>query len=280
MRWRHLVPTILWPAITIGSWSGPGLAAEALNFVIIQPGQPGTSGEAQPVMDALAGYLQRKLGPEIAVTGVYFNEAAPALDFLDRGTPAWGIVSLGFYARHAGHLHMMPLASTRPGGFARDVWRLAVGKEAGGDWRTLRGRVSGTMLFETEAAACLLFGTPAGRLPFPLEGTFNPLRSLRALTRGEGAGVVLDRLQHAAMQALPLAAEVKIIQATGELPTAPVVWFGPPGERMRSLAAVLQAMSSDPEAAQLLQLLQTDGFGPPDEDLPRLKLSSDARCAP
>ena len=92
------------------------------------------------------------------------------------------------------------------------------------------------------------------------------------MIRGKAAGVVLDRMQDEALKALPLAKKIKIILTSGELPASPMVWFGRPDERMERLAAILKGMRSDPDADALLGLLQTDGFGPPDSDLPGFRL--------
>ena len=147
-------------------------------------------------MDALADYLQSKLGPSITVKGHYFNQLEPALAFLKTSPPAWGIVQLGVYSEHAGNFQMTPVAATRPGGFTKDVWRLMAGGDAVSTWQDLKGKVSGNMLFETKAAAYLLFGLPPERLPFTLEGTFRPLRATRLVIKGKIAGVVLDRVQY------------------------------------------------------------------------------------
>ena len=123
------------------------------------------------------------------------------------------------------------------------------------------------MLFQRKAAARLLFDSAPQQLPFGLQGTFNPLRAARKVARGQLAGVILDRLQFQAMQALPLMDQLKSIQCSADLPAAAVVWLGEPDAQARVLAEALQNMAADPDAASLLNLLQSDGFGPVD---PRL----------
>jgi len=255
-------------ATAVFFWRGPAISGETLDFAVIQPGQPGTSREAQPVMDVLAAYLQMKIEPGVNVKGRYFNQVDQALDFLRNAKPAWGIVRLGFYSEHASRFRMTALASTRPGGYNKDVWRLVVDRDAPEDWKSLRGKVLGNMLFETDAAACLLFGAPAAQLPFTLAGTFRPLRSLRRVVRGKATGSVLDRMQYEAVKALSLAKKIRVIHTSRELPTSPVVWFGEPDERTKRLTSILFGMKEDKDAENLLKLLQTDDFGPADKDLP------------
>jgi ABC-type phosphate/phosphonate transport system substrate-binding protein len=250
----------------------PGLTAAApLNFVVIQPGQPGSSEEAQPVMDALAAYLQQKLDGDAAVAGSYYNRTEEALAALEKTTPQWGIVSLGFFVEQGERFAMQPIAATRPVGRDQDLWHLIVAKGGVADWRQLSGQVQGTMLFQSKAAARLLFAAEPRQLPFELQGTFSPLRAVRDVARGKASGAVLDLPQHQALQALPLMEKLTVIHRSAPLPTAAVVWFGPPGRPARQLADLLQKMADDPAAKDLLQLLQTEGFGPPD---PRLAAGS------
>lgn len=258
-------------------WAGASAAAGNLDFAVIQPGQPGTPQDAQPVMDSLAAYLQKNMAGA-AIQGAYFNDLEQAVARLRQNPPAWAIVSLGFYIQYAAQFPMTALASTRPGGSSKDVWRLAVAKGGPDDWKSLNGEVGGTMLFETKAAACILFGEPTAKLPFTLTGSFRPLSVLRKAATGKAAGIVMDRLQYEAMKSLPLAEKMKVVLSTKEIPTSPVVSFGPPDKEMKQLTDILLAMKDDQEAESLLQLLQTDGFGPPDPELPGMKLKEDGGC--
>ena len=258
-------------ATAVFFWRGPAISGETLDFAVIQPGQPGTSQEARPVLDALAAYLRKKMGPGVTIKGRYFNELDPALDFLHNTPPVWGIVRLGFYSEQARRFQMTALASTRPGGYNKDIWRLVVKRDAPEGWKSLRGKVLGNMLFETDAAACLLFGVPPAQLPFALAGTFRPLRSLRRVIKGKATGAVLDRVQYQALKAMPLVKKIKVVHTSGELPASPVVWLGTPDDRTKRLATILLGMKEDRNAETLLKLLQTNGFGPADKDLPRFR---------
>jgi hypothetical protein len=254
-------------------WAMAGQAAAgSLDFAVIQPGQPGTEAEARRVMDALADYIQQKMGSDETIKGRYFNQLEPALAFLKSSPPAWGIVQLGVYAQHAMRFQMTPMVTTRPSGFTKDVWRLMVYKDAASSWQSLSGKIRGNMLFEKKAAACLLFGSPPDQLPFTLEGTFRPLRSLRSLVKGKITGVVLDRVQYETVNTMSIGKRIKVIHTSRDLPTSPVVWFGAPNETMKKLAGVLQRMKEDENASKLLSLLQTDGFGSADPEVLHFRL--------
>lgn len=255
-------------------WAVSGyVEAGNLDFAVIQPGQPGTEAEARPVMDAFAHYIQQKMESDETIKGHYFNQLAPALAFLESSPPAWGIVQLGVYVQHALDFQMTPIAATRPGGFTKDIWRLMAQKDGSSKWQSLNGKIRGNMLFEKKAATCLLFELLPDRLPFTLEGTFRPLRSLRSLVKGKITGVVLDRVQYETVKTMPIGKKIKVIHISRELPTSPVVWFGGASNTRKKLAGVLQGMKEDVNAAKLLTLLQTDGFGPADPDLLQFRLS-------
>jgi len=268
---------------TMFLWGVMGHAeAGNLDFAVIQPGQPGTEAEARPVMDALSDYIQQEMGSDESIKGHYFNHLEPALAFLKASPPAWGIVQLGVYVQHATGFQMTPMAATRPGGFTKDIWRLMARKDAGSDWKSLNGKIRGNMLFEKKATACLLFGSIPDRLPFTLEGTFRPLRSLRSLAKGKITGVVLDRVQYETVKTMSIGKKIKVTHTSRELPTSPVVWFGAINNSTKKLAGVLQGMKDDENAVKLLALLQTDGFGSADPDLKQFRLgeNSDACFTP
>ncbi len=261
--------------------------ARDLSFAVIQPGQPGSPQEAQPVMDAVAEYLQKRVKTS-SIKGQYENRLPEALDLMRASKPRWGIVSLPFFARYAETMQMKPVASTRPGGRISDVWRLMVPADAPHDWRSLRGTIVGTMLFEPNSAACLLFRVAPTQLPMHLEGTSQPLMAIRKMTKGKSgepttSGIVLDSSQYDALAPLPMARQLHMIHESPELPTSPVVSFGPVDKAVEELVHVLMDMKNDEEGRELLQVLQTDGFGPADEGLGRFRLQREGqnvRCSP
>ena len=85
---------LLFFAMLFGSVNGHAEGGN-LDFAVIQPGQPGTEAEARPVMDALADYIQRKMGSDIAIQGRYFNQLEPAMAFLTSSPPGMGNYTVG-----------------------------------------------------------------------------------------------------------------------------------------------------------------------------------------
>lgn len=240
-------------------------AVEALDFVIIQPGAPGNSAEAAPVMEALAAYLQKKVG--VPIQGQFFNENEPALAYLAQKKAKWGIVSLGFYLANNQQYPMSAFASTRPNGLNKDTWHLLVNTTETSDWRSLNGIVAGNLLFSPEPVAHWTFGRSVTELPFNLKATPNTLQALRNVARGKAAGVILDQVQLDTLKSLDTFKQLKLIHSSQALPTSPVVWFGVRDAHTEKLYTALAHMANDSEAKSLLELLRTQGFGAADTTL-------------
>lgn len=234
------------------------------NFVIIQPGEPGTTAEAQPVMDEFAKYISSKIGSP--VSGKYYNELSPALDWVKRKNPAWGIVNLSFYKTYAKKLALAPIAATLPSGSESDCWRIIVPADGPDSVEKLSGPVYGGMFFIPESTK-ILFNSESVPKNFKTEGTTKVLRYLRRTMQGRVAGVCLNNVQFSVAKALPLFSKVKVVYTSQELPTSPVVVFGKRHAVTAKISEVLLNMKKDPQAAGLLEMLQTVGFAPADRRL-------------
>lgn len=237
-------------------------AASPLDFVVVLPGAPEAQEDALAAVNALAEFVANRTGR--SVRGGFGNDPEAAAELIEREKPSWGVVSLGFYLQYARRLKMTPIAATRPGGRSRDVWRVLTAPDYAGS--ELSGDFLGSMLYTREAAACLLLRGRHGDI-VGLRGERSPLMVLRDLGSGP-AGVVLDDLQYAAVAHLPYKDELryKVLYEVGDLPTAPVVWFGA-GARSGDaelLLKALRAASGDVGARPGLELLRGAGFGPAD----------------
>lgn len=233
-----------------------------LEFLVVLPGR--TDGEQLAAgTKGLARWLSNCLdGMEVRGRICSTYQAARAA--LEAGRPAFALVDLVFYVETARSLGLKPIASTRPGGFDADFWRLLVPAEAVGG--RLSGDVEGTMLFSSRAAACLILPGVHGDI-VRLVGVVHPAEAVRRAAAGEISGVVLDRIQYAAAGALPGFDRLEVKHATEALPTPPVVWLGKGGELADRVAKALLSMGGDPSARQTLRQLGMTGFGPSDPAL-------------
>ncbi len=249
--------------VLVFSFAVAASAAGRFDFAVIQPGQPGSTAEAQPVMDELAAYLSKKIGEP--VSGTYYNDLNDALAYLGKNKPAWGITGLTFFKSYEKKFKMVPVAATLPQGMDKDVWRLIVPADGPDSVEGVKGKVYGSMLYTPEARSILFDGS--GGPEFEMEGTHNSLRMLRKVNKGRVDGVCLDAVQFSVIEGSDRYPNTKVLFTSHKLPTSPVVWFGDASDDAVRLQAVLLDMVEDPAAKNLLNLLQTEGFNPADGDL-------------
>ncbi|WP_031482148.1 PhnD/SsuA/transferrin family substrate-binding protein [Maridesulfovibrio frigidus] len=261
---KKVILLTLFLMLSVGSAMGAVDQPNSLDFVILEPGQPGTSSDAQPVMDSLAEYISEKIGKP--VSGIYFNELEPALKYLEENKPAWGISGLTFFKSYADKFIMNPIASTLPQGLDKDIWRVLVAAEGPDLVNEIKGTVFGSMLYTPEARK-ILFGENVVDGPLVIEGTSRPLRMIRKVNRGKAAGVCLNAVQYSVVNSGEQFSGMKVVYESGNLPNSPVVWFGNINDDAFKLQGILLDMKDDPAAANLLKLLLTSGFGPADKEL-------------
>ncbi|WP_034632939.1 PhnD/SsuA/transferrin family substrate-binding protein [Maridesulfovibrio bastinii] len=255
---KYLARIFFLTALVVCLFAGQA-AASANSFVVVQPGEPGTTAEAQPVMDELARYLSEKTGKHI--TGKYFNELSSAITWIKNNHPAWGIVDLVFYKVYGNRFALESIASTLPSGNDFDQWRLLVPASGPDSPAELTGPVYGSMFYTPEAAK-ILFSPSAVPEKFNAEGTPKVLRWLRRTAGGRAAGVCLNRLQFSVAEALPSFSKLKVVYTSQKLENSPVVSFGKKSSTVDKISDVLLKMKDDPKAHDLLELLRTDGFAP------------------
>ncbi len=238
---------------------------DPIHFLLIQPGSPGTTEEAAPLIGRLAGYLAGHLPQGTTLAGSYINAIDEANQAIARLHPRFAIVTLPYYLEHRAAYDWRPQLATRPGGRTEDHYRLLVSTtNPVTTWQALKGEVAGTLCQTTEAVARLMFQRTPSALPFHCQPTDRLLRAARQVARGELTGVVVTDEQYASLTALPEGKQLRPLVTTPPLPPPLVVSFGPPDETIQAITRILMGMKDDPGAKELLTELRTDGFGPID----------------
>jgi hypothetical protein len=240
-------------------------AADSIHFLLIQPGSPGTTEEAAPLIGRLADYLATHLPKGTTVAGRYLNSPDAVQAAIKDVHPRFAIVTLPYYLEHRAAHDWRPQLATRPGGKTEDHYHLLVSAtNPAASWKTLTGKVAGTLCHTADAVSRLLFERPAAMLPFRCQPTDRPLRAARQVVRGELNGLLVTDEQFVSLQALPEGHSLKELHATGSLPPPLVVTFGPPDDLLHDVIQALLGMKDDPTVHDLLTELRTDGFGPVD----------------
>ena len=95
------LPLVLLPLILSPFVASPDSAAgvEKTPWVVVQPGYPGSTRDAEGFMSSFSNYLGKhsSLGP---LSGTYYNLPEEALSNLRTRAPGFALISLGFYLKY------------------------------------------------------------------------------------------------------------------------------------------------------------------------------------
>lgn len=257
-----------WSALPSAAQS-PAAAAPRL-LVVCAPGYPGSTAEAQPAMDALAGAVGAAAGWKPGeLAGVYFASESAGLARLAAPAATLALVPLNFFLEHRESLELVPLSQAiQQGGETAEPWSLVAGK----------GLVTGPASLAGFELISLAGNTPRfvrgpalaawGALPADLKIVFSGalLSGLRRAAAGEKVALLLDRGQTAALATLPSAPQLEIVTRSPPLPVSVLCALGDrlPAARQKAFVAALSNLASTPAGAEALAGVRLARFVPAD----------------
>ena len=263
--------TSILPAIFLASAVAAATAPnKPVTLVICAPGYPGTTKEAQPSMDVLAGAVSHAVGwPSARLAAEYFETEDAGLARLKAATPSFAMVPLPFYLAHAKELKLAPKAqAVEKDGKPLVSWTLVAKK----------GRVPGpTSLSGFNVVSLAAYApdfirnvtlTRWGKLPddVTFTATGQVLSALRKAASGENVVVLLDAAQTASLPTLPFAAEPEVVTISPPLPGIVVCTVGSAvgPTAAKQLVSGLLKMSETPEGMSALDAVRLAKFVPLD----------------
>jgi len=229
-------------------------------LVFSAPGYPGTSADAQPLVDEFAAAAAAAAHwSSGSLTAVYDATEQGSLAKLAAPDAALAFMPWPFYVQHAADLHLVPLvqADVSPVG-TRQKWTLVMksGAVAG----------SGLTITSTAGYAPKFVRAALGAWPLPAGVAINAssqvLSALRRAAAGEPVAVLLDQEQAGALPGLPFAAGLRTVATSAPVPVALVAMVEGrlPKARTEPLRAALLKLSATPAGAAALSKLRLNGF--------------------
>jgi hypothetical protein len=198
-------------------------AAAPHAFVVLREHGAGTAGQAQPYLDQLLGVVA-ELNQWPKVTGRYFSERAPALDFVRQEKPEYGILSLAAFVALKESLALSvvgEVVAPKAGG-AR---YFLVSKQAGAAG-VCKGRRVATTFASDPKFIDRVVARGAFRLSdLTLVEARRPLEPLKQVLRGEAECALIDDAQREASRHIEHGAELEVVWQSVELPGMAVVAF-------------------------------------------------------
>ncbi|HLU50128.1 MAG TPA: hypothetical protein VK116_18655 [Planctomycetota bacterium] len=242
-------------ALAAGSRS---IARAEDRLAVIQPGFPGSTEDAAPILSRLASVLAPRAGVK-ALQAVYHNVPEEALADLRAKGATFGIVSVGFYLEHRKRFGLVPLLELLPAG----GYRVLVPPGVQGGVESLRDApVVGGVLYDLEFVRRIAFAHVAGVAEWKTTPTVQVTRALRHLERGRYRAIVVHDREYTTLAELGRLEKYRELARSEEYPVGVLVAFGAPrgeahGETEAKTSAEETGASGDEKAPS--------GEGPSDE---------------
>lgn len=258
--------------LAVGFWLS-GLHGAESRMVIVQPGYPGSTRDAEGFVKRLAKHLEEKTGLS-GLAGEYHNEMAPGLAAAKGEQPGgagvrpiFGVVSLGFYLKHRRELGLKPLLQAKPRDSFVLVARAGEVKDLAAD---LKGQpVAGGPLHEPELLQRLVLAGKANPAAWDAKPTLQAARALRDLCdKKKYRAVFLTGREYLTLAELYRAKSLEKVWESEYYPPALLVAF--PGgkeegsksseELLKKVERAFAGLSEDPRGKEILATMGAEGF--------------------
>jgi hypothetical protein len=246
-------------------------ASGATALVICAPGYPGSTSEAESVMDAFTEAVARSAKqPRGSLSAEYHETEAAGLARLARPDAGLLFAPLPFFLAHEAELRLVARAqAVMQGGEASEAYALVAGKGTATRPEALAGwEIQSTVAYAPRFVRGPVLGG-WGKLPATTRLAFSGavLSGLRRAAAGEKVAVLLDRAQAAGLSSLPYAGDLEVLSRSAPLPAfivATVAGRVAPA-RERQLVDALLSLASRPDGAVALAGLRLSRFVPLDD---------------
>lgn len=262
--------TSLFAAIFLASAVAVATAPTPVTLVVCAPGYPGTTKEAQPSMDILAGAVSKATGwAPSRLAAEYYETEDEGIARLKSKAPSFAMVPLPFYLAHAADLRLTARAQVvEKGGQPLVSWTLVAKKGRVTSASSLSGfNVVSLAAYNPEFirnVALAKWGTLPADVTFTATGQI--LSALRKAANGDNLVALLDASQAASLPTLPFAAELEVVTTSPPVPGIVVCSVGTlvgPTVTKQFVAGVLK-MNETPEGLSALDAVRMARFVPLD----------------
>jgi ABC-type phosphate/phosphonate transport system substrate-binding protein len=236
--------------------TAPVLAGER-DMLLVLPGFPGTSAQAQPYIDKMLRHLEAKLGwPAGSMSGRYLPDGVQGAADLASASPGLALVDPSVYAGQQQALGMKVIAKVEVGGRGEETYSVVVRKGGPASLGELKGKtVAGAVVHDPKYVANVIMAGALGPADLRVVPEKRPLKALRDVARGAVDAAVVDRAVVEHMAELDFAGEVVILHTSKPVPAPAVVVMGAGVPHAAAIAGALVGMCGRPDGAELCKTL-------------------------
>lgn len=218
-------------------------AGDQVNVLILKEHGVGSSSTAQEYVDKLIAHVARQ-NSWSAAAGKYLTSRSMAGSWIGSNDPHYGIISLGAFLdmRSKHRLEVIGSAEVSGGG-GRQYFVVSASE---GSLASCKGKTLGTDHGDDKRFIDKVVGKSDFSLSdFSVEDTRRPMKTVKAVARGEVACALIDDAQKASLSKLEGGAAVSVVWSSDKLPPMAVVAFpAAPAPEKKGFEANLSAVCS------------------------------------
>ena len=216
-------------------------AGGSVNILILKEHGVGSAASAQQYVDELMGHVARENGWD-AAAGKYMTSRLMAGSWISGNNPHYGIMSLPAYLDLAGKHKLEVIGSAEvTGGGGRQYFVVSASE---GDLASCKGKTLGTdHADDSRFIDKVVGGSDFSLADFTVEDTRRPMKTVKAVARGEVACALIDDAQKARLAKAEGGDAVKVLWSSAKLPPMAIVAFpSAPGAEKKAFKSKLTAV--------------------------------------
>jgi ABC-type phosphate/phosphonate transport system substrate-binding protein len=204
--------------------SAAPLAAEPLSLLICAPGGPGSTEDARSRLAGFFAGFKKLTGVE--VTGEYHTSQEACDRYFAQSKPKLAVFTYRNFMERSTELSLLPVLQIVRKGQGQNRWYLVA--KSGTTLDGLKGQAVMTPhLGDATFLSRVAFG---GRIDvekdFKTQGVASALKAIKALAKGEVAGILLNESEYNSLAGLPLAKDFAAVLTSEPQPAVPLVVVG------------------------------------------------------
>ncbi len=249
---RHIRLTILGTVIV----TCLSAVAAATDLLLLLPGFPGTTEQAQPYVDQMLRYLETDMGETpFSMKGIFIPDGADAAERLASVKPGIALMEPSVYAMSQKTQKMQVIARVHANGRGEQTYYVVTRKDGAANLKALSGKtMSGVVVHDPKYVFNVLLDKKAPT-DIRLVSQGRPLKSLRDVHRGDADAALIDQDAKDHMSELEFASDLQIIHTSAPVPAPAVVVLNDGRAKADAIRKSLVGLCDRPEGKDLCRSL-------------------------
>jgi len=255
--------------LLLSSFAGPAFAG-AHDLVVIRPGGPTASDEAQGQVTSLIKQIARQAGwTAESATARYFNKEDEGVQYLSSNKPGFALITPGIYLKYRQKFGLTPINKIIMSNSATIRYHIVARKGTAKSLADLKGKIlAGAHLAEPEYVQKVVLENALILGKDVTIKAVSGLSALRSLKSGEVFAVLLDDKELASLPSLPFANQFETIFSCRPITNTGIMLVGKNAGAadVEALARACRNFCASAEGKAVCDTFEINGFEPTTPD--------------